>query len=253
MAATGNTCQMTSALKELTAPFLAMWETFPMGVMITDPQGTVVYYNPAYSRIDNLPATFVLGRNVRFLYGPDPGPSLMMACLESGKPIVNYVCVYRTVDGATVNSANWIYPLYKDKTLAGCVGFLRDLDALAEPPAVSMLQDMPAGQCGEINFTNLVSNNAEMLKAIYSAKLAAGNPSPVLLYGDTGTGKDVFARSIHGFSMHRNNPFVALKLRGHTGKPAGKPLVRHHPGGLYRRHGQTGPFRAGQRRHPVHG
>jgi len=210
MKTTIGTHQLPPVLYELTAPFLAMWDMFPTGVMITDVQGNVVYYNQAHSRVDKLSVKFVLGRNVRFLYGPDPGPSLVMSCLESQKPILNYVCVYRTVKGDIVNSAHWIYPIFKDRVLIGCIGFVKGVDTLVEPPAVSSLLDLPGGQCGEINFINLVSKNTEMVKAICSAKLAAGNPSPVLLYGETGTGKDVFARNIHGFSMHRNNPFVAL-------------------------------------------
>lgn len=202
--------QASSLLNDLISPFLGMWDMFPMGVMVTDIQGNVVYYNHAHSMIDKLPMKFVLGKNVRFLYGPDPGPSLVMSCLENQKQIINYVCVYRTVKGEAVNSAHWIFPIIKDRTLLGCMGFVQELDTLTEPSIVSNLEDLPGDSCGEITFTNLVSKNSEMLKAINSAKLAAENQSPVLLYGETGTGKDIFARSIHGSSMNQDNPFIAL-------------------------------------------
>lgn len=205
-----GTIHITPHLHEMIAPFLAMWDLFPMGVMITDKQGDVVYYNEAQSMIDGLSVKYALGKNVRFLYGPDPGPSLVISCLQSGKPIINYVCVYRTVKGNAINSAHWVYPLFKGNTLLGCVCFVQQFDKLAEVPAASNLEDLPTDNCGKISFTNLVSKNPLMLKAIYTAKLGAGTPSPVLLFGDTGTGKDVFARNIHGSSLHRNNAYVAL-------------------------------------------
>ena len=206
-----STIQHSSAnLKKLTAPFLTMWDMFPIGVMITDVQGNVIFYNQTFSMIDKFPVKSVIGRNVRDLYGPDPGPSLVLSCLESGKPVINYVCVYRTYKGEIVNSAHWIYPIFEDRTLLGCICFVQRFDSLTEPPAVSSIQDLPNGNCDEINLFKLVSKNPEMLKAISSAKLAAENPSPVVLYGETGTGKDVFARNIHGSSMWRSNPFVAL-------------------------------------------
>ena len=207
-----RTPSSSSPLHKMLDPLRPMWDLFPMGVMVTDLQGNVVYYNQAYSMIDELPVDFVLGKNVRFLYGPDPGPSLVISCLESQKPIINYVCVYRTVKGKIINSAHWIYPFLRGKVLLGCMAFVQELDALTEAPEVSCLRDLPdgLGTGGEGSFTNLVSKNAAMLKAIYTAKLGARNLSPVLLYGETGTGKEVFARNIHGSSMHRAHPFVAV-------------------------------------------
>jgi len=49
-----------------------------------------------------------------------------------------------------------------------------------------------------------------MVEAIETANHAAATPSPVLLYGKTGTGKDLFARNIHSTSINRNNPFITV-------------------------------------------
>ncbi len=181
-----------------------------MGISITDSKGNIVYYNQAQSVIDNLSVDFALGKDVHFLYGPDPGPSLVTSCLQSKKPIINYVCVYRTVEGDAINSACWVFPLFKEKTLLGCICYIKQLDKLSEPPAVSTLEDLPEINSEKVGYTRLVSNSPKMTEAIDTARHAAATPSPVLLYGGTGTGKDIFARNIHYDSEHRDKPFVTL-------------------------------------------
>lgn len=49
-----------------------------------------------------------------------------------------------------------------------------------------------------------------MLTAIQSAKLSAESASPVLIYGETGTGKELFAQSIHNRSPRKHKPFLAI-------------------------------------------
>jgi transcriptional regulator with PAS, ATPase and Fis domain len=48
------------------------------------------------------------------------------------------------------------------------------------------------------------------LEAVRLAHIAAGSASTVLLHGETGTGKEVFAQSIHSGSARASGPFVAI-------------------------------------------
>jgi transcriptional regulator with PAS, ATPase and Fis domain len=61
-----------------------------------------------------------------------------------------------------------------------------------------------------INFSSIRGNSPIIQEAIRVAKIAAINDSTILLCGDSGTGKDLFARSIHQESYRRNGPFIAI-------------------------------------------
>lgn len=59
-------------------------------------------------------------------------------------------------------------------------------------------------------FTNILGESASIKKAIADAKKVASTDTPVLLLGETGTGKEVFAQAIHQASNRKNENFVAL-------------------------------------------
>ncbi|HEX7357422.1 MAG TPA: sigma-54 dependent transcriptional regulator [Ignavibacteriaceae bacterium] len=65
-------------------------------------------------------------------------------------------------------------------------------------------------------FDNINSSSQLIEDAISVAKKASNSTSPILLVGETGTGKEVFAQSIHYESNRRNEPFVAINCSGFT-------------------------------------
>lgn len=60
-----------------------------------------------------------------------------------------------------------------------------------------------------IMFTDILTQNANMQKLINFAKKIAKSSSTVLLRGESGTGKDLFARAIH-YESGRNGPFIPI-------------------------------------------
>ena len=72
-------------------------------------------------------------------------------------------------------------------------------------------------------------------KAVENAKTFARTHANILILGETGTGKELFAQSVHKHSERRSGPFVAVELRGHTGKPDGKRVLRLRGRRLHRR------------------
>jgi len=60
------------------------------------------------------------------------------------------------------------------------------------------------------SFENILGNSALMQEAIGMAKKVAPTDATVLLLGETGTGKEVFAQAIHNGSKRNGKPFLAL-------------------------------------------
>ncbi|MBO0959393.1 sigma 54-interacting transcriptional regulator [Neobacillus sp. MM2021_6] len=63
---------------------------------------------------------------------------------------------------------------------------------------------------GKYHFHDLIGNSAPFLAAKKLAERISASNSSVLLIGESGTGKELFAHAIHGSSMRRTLPFVAI-------------------------------------------
>ena len=190
--------------------FDALWEIFPYGVMVTDNRGIIIYYNRQQSIIDGLSSKKVLGKHFKEVYGPDPGPSPVLTCLSRHTPIIDFVCVYRTMHGRLINSSHSVFPLEGPKGPQGCICFTQTFDKLADSkPCVSVDRDIQNNK-SNITFNDIIAASQAMKDLIESTKASAHSPSPIMLCGETGTGKDIFARCIHAHSPRSSQPYVAI-------------------------------------------
>ena len=62
----------------------------------------------------------------------------------------------------------------------------------------------------EMNFAHIIGNSAPLRKVLKRVETVAPTDSTVLIYGETGTGKELIARGIHDLSPRRSKPFVKL-------------------------------------------
>ncbi len=67
-----------------------------------------------------------------------------------------------------------------------------------------VLEDCPAAASG------IVGNSPSLRHALREAEIVAPTDSTVMVYGETGTGKELFARLVHNLSGRRGRPFVSL-------------------------------------------
>jgi formate hydrogenlyase transcriptional activator len=62
----------------------------------------------------------------------------------------------------------------------------------------------------EMNFAQIIGNSASLRRVLKNVETVAPTDSTVLIYGETGTGKELIARAIHDLSPRRAKPFVKL-------------------------------------------
>ena len=66
------------------------------------------------------------------------------------------------------------------------------------------------GLPARISFSEIVGESAALRRVLQAVETVASTDSTVLIYGETGTGKELIARAIHNLSLRRSNPFVKL-------------------------------------------
>lgn len=65
----------------------------------------------------------------------------------------------------------------------------------------------------KFSFENIIARSKEIKKTIEIARKVAQTDVPVLLLGETGVGKEIFAQSIHYESRRRTSPFISINCR----------------------------------------
>lgn len=187
---------------------------FDEGVIITDPEGRIVFYNAAQSTIDDLPIDYVLGRHVTEIYNLTRENSQIMRCLDQGEPIYAHRFIYQTRRGKMADTICSAYPLRHSDKLVGCICIIKIYhlmeETISDIPLRPPDKRIALGKGTRFQFTDIVGTDTAFLQGVKIARLAADSPSPIMLFGETGTGKEVFAQSIHNYSARGEKPFVAV-------------------------------------------
>jgi DNA-binding NtrC family response regulator len=77
-------------------------------------------------------------------------------------------------------------------------------------PKSPSLEDIQATLAGEIGLCQLVGQDPSFLKALSQVAIFGASDAPVLLTGETGTGKELCARVIHLLSKRHHGPFIPV-------------------------------------------
>ncbi|ADQ14172.1 sigma-54 interaction domain-containing protein [Halanaerobium hydrogeniformans] len=72
------------------------------------------------------------------------------------------------------------------------------------------LKNKQKEETADYNFSDIIYKSLKMKELMKAAKKVAFNDSTVLIHGETGTGKELLAQSIHNYSFRSNKPFVAV-------------------------------------------
>ncbi|MET0959428.1 MAG: sigma 54-interacting transcriptional regulator [Psychrobacillus psychrotolerans] len=175
-------------------------------ISVVDEEGKGILINPAYTRITGFSEAEVIGQPATA--DISEGESIHLKVLQTRKPIrgVN-LRVGKQKKDVIVNVA----PIIVNQQLKGSVGVIHDMTEMRGlmkelDHARTLIRTLGA----TYSFEDIVGTSNEINFTIEQAKLAANVPITVLLRGEVGSGKDLFALSIHSESERANHPFLRV-------------------------------------------
>jgi len=83
-------------------------------------------------------------------------------------------------------------------------------NALTQSALAGELQRIKRSQAGTLTFADIVTRSPAMTAVLRNAEKAATSSIPVLIEGESGVGKELIARAIHGSGERKARPFVAV-------------------------------------------
>lgn len=125
--------------------------------------------------------------------------------LRNGQPEIGQVM---NIKGHLV-STNRV-PIRVNGQIRGVVATFQDIKTLQNAERNARVKLHEKGLVAKYQFSDILGTSEEIVKAKRLAASFADSQFTVLLYGETGTGKEMFAQSIHNVSPRRDGPFVAI-------------------------------------------
>lgn len=182
------------------------------GIQIVDSEGRTIYYNKSMGKVEGLKPEEVIGKKVvEYLNGVEEDSSTLMNALKRGEKLVDVIQQYSSHYGKKVTTINTTIPVFSDNKAVAAVEISRDLTQLKElNEKLCKLQASSAGERKKYFFKDIIGESTEIKSAINKAIRASLSNSSVLIYGETGSGKEVFAQSIHYNGIRRDKPFIPI-------------------------------------------
>ena len=195
-----------------TVSFMDMLCRFDQGVLMTDDQGILVFYNGVQAMIDKLDPFDVLGKKITDVYTYNNDSSTCMRVLKHGRPIINYALSYNSKNANVGNTIHSVFPLHKGKKIIGTICFVKDYNMLERsiPSFLVPRNNEEFAEDTQFTFASIIGSEPAFVNAVKTAKMAGNSPSPVMLYGETGTGKELFAQAIHNFYYANRERYVDI-------------------------------------------
>ena len=195
-------------------------DQLPFGVQIYDKNTHAVYFNQASREISHIPSGVnITGRHLLDMYDLEETVSTTMTALRTQSPVIDRVDQFSVDNGTFIASANTSYPIFQNGQLSGAVTFEHTEETIQK--YYQSIQDTRqalkhfSGSAAPVRFSgytfeNVIGGSEKLRSAAELAQRVAPQNSPVMLVGETGTGKEIFAQSIHRSSPRAGKKFVAI-------------------------------------------
>lgn len=193
-------------------------------IIIVDNNANLVYYYEPKSNFfdNNVPSENLIGKNIlELIEDLKKEESTFYRVLETGKPIYDYIQTFINYAKKRVTAVSTTLPIIKNDKLVGALEILEDvnnykklLERVNEIERVDN-KNKKYPVCDRntgANFVvdDIIGNDPQMLDIKNKILKIADSVSSVMVYGETGTGKELVVQAIHNASFKRHDkPFIA--------------------------------------------
>ncbi|MBS7525944.1 sigma 54-interacting transcriptional regulator [Fusibacter paucivorans] len=101
-------------------------------------------------------------------------------------------------------------PMLVNGEIKGAIAFMHRASQIVNMESSIRKELVERRLTAKYHFTNIIGNSQSVVTTIELAQNFSGTDSTILLTGETGTGKELFAQSIHNASKRAQGPFVAI-------------------------------------------
>lgn len=188
------------------------------GVHVLDKSGNTIIYNDAMSKLEKMETKEVMKKPFSEVFkNLNIENSTLLKALESRITTSNLKQTYLNKDGREITTINTTLPVVIDDEVIAVVEVAKNITKMTEMSHTILKLQNEIGKpekaktkkIRKYNFNNIIGNSDSFIDVVKRAKKASQNSASVFIVGETGTGKELIAQSIHFESSRRDKPFIA--------------------------------------------
>ncbi|MGM0410573.1 MAG: sigma-54 interaction domain-containing protein [Bacillota bacterium] len=188
------------------------------GIHVVNEKGETVIYNKKMAELEDMEKDSVVGEKILDIFPSlDEENSTLLQTLVEGKEIHNKQQEYLNKYGQKIITINSTIPIEFDDGNRWALEIAKDITEIKNLyNKINKLQDklynnedFEEDENDLYTFSDIKGENPKLKKVIKYARQAAKTDSSILIVGETGTGKELFAQSIHNESERKENAFIA--------------------------------------------
>ncbi|ERM91294.1 transcriptional regulator [Caldanaerobacter subterraneus subsp. yonseiensis KB-1] len=196
-------------------------ENIDWGVQITDKDGYTIYYNKASSQIDGIPIDEAIGKHVLAMFPSlSNRESTILKVLRTGEPVVGHEQEITNCYGQKVSLFTITLPIVIDGEICGAIDISKNLSEIKNlmTKVIDLREEVrnnrkksavKENEEAYYTFDDIIGESKVITELKCKAQKIAKSNSPVFVYGETGTGKELLVQAIHNASPRKNGPFIA--------------------------------------------
>ncbi len=205
--------------------FMEALDCISEGIQVYDQNGYLLFCNKFSEKIEKTNRVNIIGKHLLDIYDVKKGYSTILNTIKSKEPVVNRCDHFKNKNGQVIITMNSGYPLFAENKLIGAVELIQDAlvyeqyqekSAIFEKFLSGNISDKSKNKKKSCygfkyyKFEDLIGQDENFLESIRLAQNISKRDCSILIYGETGTGKELFAQSIHSNSLRKNNEFIAI-------------------------------------------
>lgn len=191
-----------------------------IGIHAIDKDRKTIIYNNTMAELEGLEIHQVLDKDILHIFPSlNETTSTLISVINTGQPIINSTQTYFNYRGHSITTLSTTIPLYEGKEIIGALEIAQDVTnirklsdqllELQQELKVTKRESRIVPQIKKYKFKDIIGNNKQLVLAKEIGMRASETPSSVLIYGETGTGKEMFAQAIHNHGIRKENTFIA--------------------------------------------
>ncbi|HDX9493290.1 sigma-54 interaction domain-containing protein [Bacillus thuringiensis] len=177
-----------------------------IGIHIINEESKTIIYNRKMTEIESMERSDVLYKSPLEIFAFEENKnSTLIEALKLGKTNKNIKQTYFNNKGQEITTINDTFPIIENGKIKGAIEISKEISNLKQ----TIRMGPSRKQSTKFTFDHIIGDSEAIQSIITEGKRVIRTSSSILLVGETGTGKELFAQSIHNESQRSTKPFIS--------------------------------------------